>query len=311
MAITDHWQRNHSQPPGVTSSPTTHIDKTMIPYDDFGGNGPTLHFSHPNAYPPGCFRRFLAALAKQYHVVAARHRPLWYLSPGAPAVPGPETFSDWSVISGDLLAFLEQERLEGIIGVGHSLGAVATMQAALRQPSRFCALALIEPVFLPPAFLEAARADPAAMAGRDLVVDTLRRRNRWEDRRAAFHRFREKRVFARFTDDALWDYVNAGLHEDAATGEIILSFPREWEAAFYAYPPLDVWAELAELAALGIPTLAVRGALSDTLFPEAWARWQAIQPAATFVELPGVGHMLTMEAGEDVAGVVSRWLEAK
>jgi pimeloyl-ACP methyl ester carboxylesterase len=280
----------------------------MIPYDDFGGRGPVLHFSHPNAYPPRCFHRFLALLAAQFHVIAARHRPLWYLSPGAPAVPGPETFSDWSVIAGDLLAFLEQERLEGIVGVGHSLGAVATMKAALHEPRRFRALALIEPVFLPPAILDAARADPAATAGRELVTDTLRRRNCWDDRRAAFYRFREKRVFARFSDEALWDYVNEGLHEDPATGEIALSFPREWEAAFYAYPPLDVWAEVAELAALGIPTLAVRGGLSDTLFSEAWARWQTLQPAATFVELPDVGHMLTMEAPE-AAGIVVRWLE--
>lgn len=281
----------------------------MIPCDDFGGRGPVLHFSHPNAYPPRCFHRFLSLLAGRFHVLAARHRPLWYLSPGAPAAPGPETFNDWNLIAGDLLDFLEQERLEGIIGVGHSLGAVATLGAALREPHRFRALALIEPVFLPPALLDAARADPAAMAGRELVTDTLRRRDRWDDRRAAFHRFREKRVFERFTDEALWDYVNEGLREDPATGEFALSFPREWEAAFYAYPPLDVWSDVAELAALGIPTLAVRGGLSDTLFPDSWARWQRLQPAATFVELPGAGHMLTLEAAEEAAGVVREWLE--
>jgi pimeloyl-ACP methyl ester carboxylesterase len=198
----------------------------MIPYDDFGGSGSVLHFSHPNAYPPGCFRRFLDALAGRYRVIAARHRALWYLSPGAPAVAGPETFRDWGLIADDLLRFLDQEQLEGIIGVGHSLGAVATMMAALREPQRFRAVALIEPVFLSPHILAAVRADPAAAAGRKLVTDTLRRRDRWDDRRAAFQRFRGKPVFDRFSDEALWDYVNEGLHEDPATGEIVLSFPR-------------------------------------------------------------------------------------
>lgn len=278
----------------------------MIPCDDFGGRGPVLHFSHPNAYPPRCFRRFLGTLAGRFHVLAARHRPLWYLSPGAPPVPGPETFNDWNLVVDDLLRFLDQERLEGIIGVGHSLGAVATLGAALREPERFRVLALIEPVFLSPHILAAVRADPAAAAGRKLVTDTLRRRDRWDDRRAAFHRFRGKPVFDRFSDEALWDYVNEGLHEDPATGEIALSFPREWEAAFYAYPPLDVWDDIPRLTK---PTLAVRGEFSDTLFPDAWALWQSLQPAATFVEMPGVGHMLTMEAAGAAAGVVMGWLE--
>ena len=277
----------------------------MIPCDDFGGHGPVLHFSHPNAYTPGCFRRFLTPLAGHYRVIAAHHRPLWYLSPGAPAVPGPETFDDWNLIADDLLRFLDQERLEGIIGVGHSLGAVATMKAALREPERFRALALIEPVFLPPAILDAVRANPQAAAERPFVLAALRRRDRWPDRQAAFDRYREKEVFAAFPDDTLWDYVNAGLHPDPATGEVVLSFPREWEAAFYAHPPLDVWADLPRLA---VPTLAVRGAGSDTLFPEAWALWQALQPSAAFVEFDPAGHMLTLEAPEDVAAVVLHWL---
>ncbi len=71
----------------------------MIPYDDFGGRGPVLHFSHPNAYTPRCFRRFLACLTERHHVIAGRHRPLWYLSPDAPSVPGPETFNDWNLIA--------------------------------------------------------------------------------------------------------------------------------------------------------------------------------------------------------------------
>ena len=277
----------------------------MIPFDEFGGRGPVLHFSHPNAYTPGSFRRFLSLLAGRYRVIGARHRPLWYLSPGAPRVSGPETFDDWNLIAEDLLRFLDQQRLEGIIGVGHSLGAVATMKAALREPERFRALVLIEPVFLPPAVLDAARANPQVAAERPFVLAARRRRDRWPNRQAAFARFREKSVFAGFPDEILWDYVNEGLHDDPATGEVALSFPREWEAAFYAHPPLDVWADIPRLNS---PTLAVRGSESDTLFPVAWALWQTLQPSAAFVEMSGVGHMLTLEAPEDTAAVVLHWL---
>ena len=278
----------------------------MIPYDDFGGRGPVLHFSHPNAYTPRSFRRFLSLLARRHHVIAAHHRPLWYLSPGAPGVPGPETFTDWNLIADDLLRFLDQERLEGIIGVGHSLGAVATMKAALREPERFRSLVLIEPVLLSSAVLDAARANPKGATELPFVLAALRRRDRWPDRQSAFDRYREKEVFAAFPDETLWDYVHEGMHADPATGEVVLSFPREWEAAFYGHPPLDVWEDVPRLTH---PTLAVRGGESDSLFPDAWALWQNLQPAATFVELSDVGHMLTLEASEEVAAVIGHWFE--
>ena len=278
-----------------------------IPHDDFGGHGPTLHFSHPNAYTPGSFQQFLAPLTERFHVLAAHHRPLWYLSPGG-AAERPEAVIDWTwdALADDLLRFLDQQGLEQVIGVGHSLGAVATMMAARKEPQRFRALALIEPVFLPPHVLQAIRAHPKLAAERPFVLGALRRRDRWPSRADAFARFREKPVFARWSDEALWEYVNDGLHEDPTTGEVVLSYPREWEARFYARPPTNVW---DELPALAHPTLAIRATESDTLYPDAWTLWQNLQPSATFVEMDGVGHMLTAEAPEDVAGVVIHWLE--
>ena len=278
-----------------------------IPHTDLGGHGPTLHFSHPNAYTPGSFQQFLAPLTERFHVLAAHHRPLWYLSPGG-AAERPEAVIDWTwdALADDLLRFLDEQGVEQVIGVGHSLGAVATMIAARKQPLRFRALALIEPVFLPPAVLAAARANPQAAAEQPFVLAARRRRDRWPSRADAFARFRAKSVFAGWSDAALWDYVNHGLHDDPATGEVVLSFPREWEAWIYSHPPTNVW---DELPGLSVPTLAVRGTQSDTLYPNAWALWQNLQPAATFVEMDGVGHMLTAEAPEDVAGVVVHWLE--
>ena len=279
-----------------------------IPYTDFAGHGPTLHFSHPNAYTPGSFRPFLAPLTAHFHVLAAHHRPLWHLSPGYGAADAPDGFIDWTwdAIADDLLRFLDEQKLEQIIGVGHSLGAVATMMAARKEPQRFRALVLIEPVFLPPHVLQAIRAHPKLAAERPFVLGALRRRDRWPSRADAFARFREKPVFARWSDEALWEYVNDGLHKDPTTGEVVLSYPREWEARFYARPPTNVW---DELPALAHPTLAIRATESDTLYPDAWALWQTLQPSATFVEMDGVGHMLTAEAPEDVAGVVIHWLE--
>ena len=137
-----------------------------------------------------------------------------------------------------------------------------------------------------------------------MVAGALRRRDHWPDRQTAFDRFRHKSVFGRWSDDALWDYVNVGLRpvEEGFT----LAYPREWEAQFYATPPQAVWQTLPQVQT---PTLAIRAAESDTLYPAAWQLWQEKQPGATFVEVADAGHMLTMERPLTVAQIILDWLE--
>ncbi|MEZ4517204.1 MAG: alpha/beta hydrolase [Chloroflexota bacterium] len=229
---------------------------------------PRAALLHPNAYTPRTFRQFLEPLTADYHVLAARQRPLWYLSPGYDQQDRPETFIewDWDGVADDLLQFLDEQGLDTVIGVGHSLGAIATMIAARKQPERFPAIVLIEPVFLPPPILERLAENPQLSEERPIVHSAKRRSNRWSSRQAAFDRFRAKPVFGRWSDDALWDYVNEGLHEDPTTGEVILSYPREWEARFYARPPINVW---DELPGLSVPTLgsALRKPIRCSLMP--------------------------------------------
>lgn len=269
-----------------------------IPFLDFGGAGPTLHFAHANAYPPGCYRQFIAPFLADYHVLGIKHRPLWPDSQ-------PAELTSWQVIGDDLSHFLTQQKLHGVVGVGHSLGAVATLYAAVQRPDLFRALALVEPVFLPPSILQMAAANPEAAAAQPFVQRALHRRHRWRSRQEAFDRFRSKSVFAQWSDESLWDYVNNGTEEDAS-GEVVLSYPREWEGRIYARPPLSVWEQLPQVTQ---PTLAIRAAQSDTIFPEAWQLWQEVQPEATFVELADVGHMLPMERPLLTAEIILNWLK--
>lgn len=268
-----------------------------IPFIDFGGEGPILHFAHPNAYPPGCFRQFIEPFLPHYRVLAVEHRPLW---PGTT----PEEMDDWRLIADDLIRFFEQQALEQVIGMGHSLGAVATIYAAVKRPSLFSRLILIDPVILPPEILDLVAENPEAGAFHPMVGRALKRRNRWNSRQAAFDRFRRKSVFSRWSDEALWDYVNYATELDE-TGKPRLRFPREWEARFYAAPP-QVWDDIAQIRQ---PTLAIRAAESNTLFPEAWQLWQEVQPDAAFIEIPDAGHMLTMERPSFVAQTILNYLQ--
>lgn len=271
---------------------------TPIHFEDFGGQGPLLHFAHPNAYPPACFAPMLNPLTAHFRVVAMHHRPLW---PGSE----PREFQDWQLVADDLSRFLDQQGYEQIVGVGHSLGAVATMKVAYQRPELFKALVLIEPVFLEPQILQLLEDNPAMTEEFPMVRKTLKRRTHWPDRQTAFEHLRTKRVFGRWSDDTVWAYINGAL-VDTDGGEVTLAFSREWEVQFYRRYPSQVWEEIPRVPQ---PTLAIRGAESDVISERAWQLWQELQSGAHFLEMPDVGHMLPMERPDDVAAAITSFAE--
>ncbi len=272
----------------------------MIPFSTFGTpTAPPLHFAHANGFPPPVYRRFLDLIGQQHRVTAVHHRPLW-----DDRDPW-EELQSWRPIADDMIRFLDEQNARDIIGVGHSLGAVSTLYAAIERPEFFSKLIFIEPVFLPPEFI----ASIQSMSVEDqkihnpMVKAALHRRNQWATREEAWERFRGKKNFARFTDAALWDYVNAiTAPNDDGFG---LIYPRDWEARFYSMPPRDIWELVPQLTH---PTLAIRATDSNTLFPKAWALWQEKQPDATFIELSELGHLLMLENPQLVAKTVLNWL---
>ena len=267
-----------------------------IPFIDIGGTGDLIHFAHANAYPPACYRAFLEPLTAHYRVLAMEQRPLWPHSIPAEMI-------NWQVAADDLITFLDQQGVEGVIGMGHSLGAVATMFAALKRPSLFSRLILIEPVFLPPEFLQLAANKPELASLTPLVQGALRRRNQWPTRQAAFDRFRAKTVFSRWSDAVLWQYVNNALIANA--DGFTLRYRREWEAQFYATPPLTVWEDIPRIQQ---PTFGIRGAETDTIFPDAWQLWQKLQPDAAFLQVERAGHMVPMERPLFLANAITDYL---
>jgi pimeloyl-ACP methyl ester carboxylesterase len=273
---------------------------TFIPFDDFGGQGPILHLAHANGYTPASYKQLVSALADHYHVLAMRQRPLW-------AGSRPEDAPNVQVLVDDLIRFLEQEKLEQIVGIGHSMGAVITMLAARQRPRLFRALVLIEPVFLMPALIAAITAQPPTLTPDDIpVIRAARnRRQTWPSREEAFAHFRPKKVFADWPDEALWDYIWHGMHKNEA-GDIQISYSVEWEVHIYNLMLVDIWAHLGQARC---PTLAVRAENSDTLAPAAWELWRLHQPQATFVEVAGASHLLTMANPRLVADLITDFLK--
>ncbi|MCC7020311.1 MAG: alpha/beta hydrolase [Ardenticatenales bacterium] len=269
-----------------------------------------LNIAHANGYPPRCYRALTEALAPGFHAVGLPTRPM-----SAAESDGWVGLATWRPLADDLVAAIEALACANgtgpVVGLGHSLGGVLTLYAAVARPDLFSHVVLVDPVFIEPTALAAtaAEGDNGDSPRAALVRGAVGRRYRWADADEAFAHFRPKPVFERFDDAALVDYVAGALTDDVAddaAGGLTLAIPREWEAQIHRTSPTDVWDVLPRLT---VPTLAIRGALSDTLSPAAWQRWQALQPAATFVEIPGVGHLLPFEAPGAVADAVRSFVD--
>ena len=178
-------------------------ENSRIPSIDFGGSGTELVFLHANGYPPECYRPLLSRLAENYHVTAMVQRPLWPDSK-------PDEIEDWLPLTDDFLRYLDAHQPEPITCVGHSMGGIALLRAALREPGRFSAIVLLDPVLFPPyfiAFWNVMRRSKMGQRRHPLVAAARRRRRQFDDLERLFTGYRRKSIFRYMDDTALRAYV--------------------------------------------------------------------------------------------------------
>jgi pimeloyl-ACP methyl ester carboxylesterase len=268
---------------------------------DFGGSGPLLHFAHANGYPPRAYTPLLEFLTARYHVIAQPAQPLWPNS-------DPTGVHDWRSFADDLLGALA-ERADGpVIGVGHSLGAVTTLMAALHRPELFRAIVLIDPVIFVRPSLWLWRVIKALGLGKrlhPLIPGALKRRRVFENIDEMFARYRRAPVFSRMDDAALRAYVDS-LAAPRADGQVALNYAPEWEVAIYYFGPPDLWSEMPRLV---VPMLLIYGAQSDTFSPRALAAMRRALPTATYRRIEDAGHLVPLERPADVCQTILAFLD--
>lgn len=268
---------------------------------DWGGMGPLLHFGHANGFPPGSYRCLIESLRQHHRVISLESRPLW------PQGPSPANFRSWEPIAEDLRDTLCARGLRGILGVGHSLGAVTSLMAACRDPGLFRALVLLDPVLFtgPRARLWRWLKRLGLGERTPIVSGALRRRECWKDREAARTAWRGKPLFRTFREDCFEAYLDEAL-VPTGNGILCLRYPKAWEAAIFRCTPSDPWGFVRSVP---IPVLVVRGERSEALTRTAWKRCGDLLPQGELLEIPGTGHMLPLEAPERVAEAVLRFLD--
>ncbi len=273
------------------------------PIYEFGGSGPVLHLAAANGFPPATYHPLLEPLTRRYRVVSLLPRPLW------PDPPPPADLASWRELATDLLEGLRAHSLTDVVAVGHSLGGVLSLLAVLAEPGRFRALALLDPVILPPRVTFAiwlARA-LGLQARLPLVQGALRRRARFSSVEEAFDYWRSKPLFRGWPEETLRLYARSMTCPAASGDGLELAYPPEWEARIYQTVPADLWREVPRLRGL-LPVLVVRGADTDTFTGASARRFCRLVPEAAYAVVEGHGHLFPHTAPGETCGLLEAWL---
>jgi pimeloyl-ACP methyl ester carboxylesterase len=232
----------------------------------------------------------------------------------------PEDIHNWHPLSDDLLRFLasttpHNERAaplsaKSVIGVGHSIGGTVTLRAALRDPGKFRALVLIDPVLFVPRFMTLWHTIRMLGLGdrlHPLIVGAKKRRRTFDDLDTVFRGYRGRDVFRYMSDESLWAYIE-GITKPKADGGFELVYSPEWEVQIYRtnMHDHDIWRDLPKLE---VPTLIIRGAETDTFLEDAARLVKRKQPKVRIEALSQSTHILPLERPKEVFEIMQSFLK--
>ena len=275
-------------------------------------DGPLLVFAHANGYPPQAYRTFLTTFLDDYQVFSLYLRSFW---PGT----DPQEMRDWRAFRDDYIPEVDSlidkygkqtESSSSVIGVGHSLGAMTSLMAAIKEPGMFRLLVLMEPVLFPRWQGTAMRLlAPSKLIKRihPLIKGTLKRKTRFESREAMYQRYRGKSVFSDLSNQVLRDYVE-GLALEDSEGGIRLKYTPDWEARIYETGGIADWYVWRNLHQVKCPVLIIRGEDTYVLFDRVINSMTEKMPAGEGYTMEGTGHLVPLEKPRETAEVVLNFL---
>jgi len=189
-------------------------------------------FSHANSFPACTYKVLFKSLRARGYTVKA-------LEKYGHDAHYPVT-NNWPHIVQQLADFaqpLVEKAGEPAWLVGHSLGGYLSVMAAARHPELARGVVLIDSPLVGGWRSSALGVMKSTQLFGSLSPGAVsrQRRNTWPSEETAFEHFRHKKVFAKWDEQVLWDYVNGGMvdHE----GKRMLAFDRAIETCFYNTVP--------------------------------------------------------------------------
>ena len=226
------------------------VNGIELAYFEWGGalrgRQPTFLLAHATGFHARCWDQVIRHLGDR-HVIAVDQR-------GHGRSEKTE-IGNWNVFGQDLAALARELDLRDVVGVGHSMGGHALVDAAASCPRRFRRLILIDPVIgSPEAYGESGWTVPDPGGEKH---PTAKRKNRFASPDEMFERFEERDPYVLFDRAVLRDYCNYGVLPAEDGAGFVLACPPEIEAGIYMSSRSNPGVH-DSIRALHIPVLLLR-----------------------------------------------------
>lgn len=191
---------------------------------------PLIHFAHANGVPSRVYEKLFSALSDEYDVIYV------------PLLGPDKRYSiddNWQSLTQQVIdSIVRQSQGRKVIGLGHSLGAVLTFQAALQRPELFSQVIMLDPPLImgkDGMFLHFAK-----LFGLTKFLDKMspaglskRRRDHWESREQAASLLGSRGFYADFDQDCFQAYIDHALQDDLIRGGVELTISKYDEVKIF------------------------------------------------------------------------------
>lgn len=261
------------------------------------GQGPTLLLLHATGFHARCWDQVVAALPKDFHVVAPDLR-------GHGRSFRPDTLRDWGQIAADIVAFVDSLSFRPIHIVGHSMGGFVGALTAAHLPRAISGMLLVDPVLLPPEWYHAREAEGSRDPSEHPVS---RRRNAWVSAEEMIARFFDRLPYSSWRPDILEDYCRYGLLPSVAGGLELACPPHLEASAYLGNAGTDIYPLLGHIAC-PVTVLRARNAertseLDFSVSPT-WPELASQFRRGRDMQWPELTHFIPMQAPERLAELI-------
>ena len=206
---------------------------------------PVIHFAHANGMPSAVYAPFFESLTEFFTIE--------YIAMLG-ATPDYPVDDHWHSLTQQIInsvkSTCQKHGVTQVVGVGHSLGAMCTLQALYRAPKFFSQAVLMDPPWIygkVSLLWHLAKTVDRLPLMNNRLMDKLSpsgvskyRRDVWESREEAYGQLRHKSFFKDFDERSFQGYIDFGLHE-RADGKVTLAIPKETEVAVFRTNPSWYW----------------------------------------------------------------------
>ncbi|MEO0894801.1 MAG: alpha/beta hydrolase [Bacteroidota bacterium] len=252
----------------------------------------TIQFSHANGMPAKSYSFFFQQFESQsfqYVDAFGIHN---------------QGFHSWYELRDELIADIEKRNNAPIVGMGHSLGAVLTLWAAMKRPDLFSKVIMLDP----PLFEKRVRRflkylGPLGISEYlvPIAKNARRRRDNFETIQDAFDYWSPKPFFKRFHPSCFKDYVDHSLVQKE-DGTYTLFIPKALEARIFGRTASEIGFKKGK-----VPVYWVYPE-NSVVKKEVIEEYEKQFPEITFIKVEG-GHMFPLEKPVETAQLLTKLID--